>query len=156
MDYMEIAKELADLYRQQAGLKVRVMQLEHDAEAIEASLRPAEGWEGKNAEQREIAKRQTLNQHEGWRATQAGLHELRSRLIILQGELEALEAIRRAIEYQSRDRLADAIHSLASGHDRDDVDQAAAVSILDEAACLQANIRPLPAVYAEDDDEIPF
>lgn len=119
---LEIAQALAVLRR---GLKDHQIELAHweaDIAARELFLTPVDGWTGKNAEQRDTAKAQALASDETVLAIRARQSTLRDQIAEAEGAIEDLEAQRRGLEWDARERLTDALAGKRNG--REPVEQA--------------------------------
>ena len=137
---------LPEMYRQRAALNVSKWQASQDMELRKLEITPAEGWPGKNEEQRGIARNKSFAADEIIRNLSATIGEFEHRLGILAGDIEAAEAERRAEEWRIRARMCDALEALAiQQNGRGDRAEAG----FDDAAQAE-----LDCVY--DEDSIPF
>ncbi len=133
-----LAKQLAQLYRERAALSLTEWQITKDIQARELALTPAEGWPGKNEAARETAMKMAF-------AADETLKELNDNLAMIkrdqsknEGEREAIEAERRAAEWNIRNRLCDSLQARgiqSTGDDSafDEVTQAASDQMVDRA-----------------------
>ena len=106
---LTIAEALGAYYRERAGLSLREHQLDQDAEARRVYMTPVEGWPGKNAEQRDTARLAAELQDETLQKIAAELAEIKADASRDDAIVASLEAERRALEWQIRARLVDAL-----------------------------------------------
>jgi hypothetical protein len=106
---MEIAKELGELYQARAGANLTEWQAGQDMERRVIEITPPEGWPGKNEEQRKTARETALQADELYQKAWADQRTAHSALLTVQGQIEALEAERRALEWQARAALVEAL-----------------------------------------------
>lgn len=134
----EISNHLADLYQERAQCGLRTWQIENDLAARKVFLTPAEGWPGKNAEQREIEAARVFAQDQACQEMNEALNDLKQDAADIAGQIEALEAERRAAEWSIRERLANALSGKRENHAPveeavfDDAPDQVALGVLDE------------------------
>jgi hypothetical protein len=104
-----IAKEIGDLYTQRTGYSLLEWQAEQDIERRKVELAPADGWPGKNEEQRKLAAEKTFQADETYQKAWADARAARNALTQLEGKIAALEAERRALEWEIRAQLVIAL-----------------------------------------------
>jgi hypothetical protein len=112
----DIADSLSKLYYEKTAGQVRTWQMEQDAEALKLEITPAEGWPGKNEAERSIARDKAWAANENLQNLVDDLLQLKSELALIQTDIEAQEAQRRALEWNIRERLADALSGRRNGH----------------------------------------
>ena len=141
---LEIANELKPLYSQRNGARLTKTRLEEDTERLKTFLTPAEGWQGKNAEERKTAAEKTFADHENLDAMSYELDDCLDEIAVTEAQIEGLEAERRALEWEVRIVLASALDAnrIQANHRGDQIQHA-----FDDAADH--------AVVAEFDD-VPF
>ncbi len=132
----DLAKQLAQLYRDRAALNLTEWQIMKDIEARELALTPAEGWPGKNEAARETAMKMAFAADETLQKLNDVLAQVKEDQAKNEGEREAIEAERRAAEWDIRNRLCDALQArgIASNGDDsafDEVTQAASDQMVD-------------------------
>ena len=106
-----IAKQLASLYIERAALNLSEWQIARDIQARELTLTPADGWPGKNEAARETAMKQAFASDETLQKLNIVLAQVKEDQATNEGDREALEAERRAAEWQIRQRLCDALQA---------------------------------------------
>jgi hypothetical protein len=106
---VEIAVELAKKYQERAQVAVKEWQIHQDAEARKLFLIPPEGWPGKNQEQRDAARDKAFAEDEAISSIMDAQSAIRQETILLDGEIQALEAERRSLEWAIRARLVAAL-----------------------------------------------
>lgn len=100
---IEIAQELGDLYQDQANHMVIISQLEREIVARQVELAPLDGWPGKNQEQRDIEKGKAFAADEVLGNLEDDLDTFRFETVLIDGDIKALEAERRALEWAIRE-----------------------------------------------------
>lgn len=113
---IDIAIDLGKLYQERIGAEIHKGGIEGDLEARVEFMTPAEGWPGKNAEQREIEKARAVDADGPCQEMRAVLRELENDLADIRADIEALEAERRALEWTIRGRLAEALSGRRENH----------------------------------------
>lgn len=117
----DIIKELRSAYLRRGGLKARLIEINARLEFVETSLTPLDGWEGKNAEARDLMRRRALKSDSEWaRLNQEKISTLVA-LESVEARIEALEAQRRAMEFAQRQQLIDVLRALLPMRDDTDV-----------------------------------
>jgi hypothetical protein len=106
---LPIARQLAKLYKVRAGAMNARRQLERDLEIAKIDKSPTEGWPGKNAEERKLAQEKAFISDQDITKTDNMIDDCLEELSEATGQIEALEAERRAIEWSIRDSLVDAM-----------------------------------------------
>lgn len=154
-DFQENAEKLAALYVERALLNKQVYDHELGIQKRHLALTPADGWPGKNEEARKATRDTAFAADEELGRHLDALTELRGKLIILNGDIEAAEAERRAAEWQVRARLTVVLdeNGIQPNHRGDRVENAfedAAQQKTDQAASATAAADKFP-----DGDEIP-
>ncbi len=133
-----IAKRLAHLYRDRAALNLTEWQINKDIQARELALTPADGWPGKNEAARETAMKMAFSADETLNELNSNLFSVKREQATNEGEREAIEAERRAAEWQIRQRLCDALQArgvVSNGDDSafDEATQSASDQMVDQA-----------------------
>lgn len=100
---------LPELYVARAELSLKIWQAEKDAAAETLAVTPADGWPGKNAEQRDTARAQALATNAVIHAAQVQADACQAKLMTLTGQIEAAEAERRAQEWSIRASIVAAL-----------------------------------------------
>ena len=112
MDNMTaIAKQLAHMYIERSALNLSEWQITRDIQARELALTPADGWPGKNEAARETAMRQAYAADDILIGLNDDLRHLKACQSKNEGDREAIEAERRAAEWQIRQCLCDALQA---------------------------------------------
>jgi len=142
-----IAKQLAHLYTERAALNLSEWQITKDIQARELALTPADGWPGKNEAARETAMRQAYAADDILIGLNDDLRHIKTYQSKNEGDREALEAERRAAEWQIRQRLCDALQARNVQSTGDD-------SAFDEA--MQQASDQLTDQVVSEEYEIPF
>lgn len=137
--FAEIADELGQLYQARAQTSLLELQAKQDINARQLELTPADGWPGKNAEQRDVARDQTFAEDAQLQEAVKKANDAHRALIELEARIQALEAERRAAEWSVRADLVDALRAarVQSNHRGDSVAAAfddTAQQVLDKAA----------------------
>lgn len=117
---------LADLFRLKADYKIRVGHQTGDMDAAVLALTPAEGWPGKNAEQRADARALAISQSETVRNIQRLLDESAEFLTRVDAEINAREA-ELTEQKRAMERLEWDIRAREIQLRRDELDHARAV-----------------------------
>lgn len=102
---IEIAIELKKLYSEQAQVDLRKWRLETDLDARAVYLTPAEGWPGKNEEQRNTAKERVLSEDTATQDMRKETAQCQEKRFTLSAQIQGLEAERRALEFSVREQL---------------------------------------------------
>ena len=159
---LEIGHELQELIRRRSGLGLVEWQLEKDLAAQRFKLLPAEGWPGKNQEQREQARDLAYAGDAQLQEIQAKLDGNHVELAVVEGRMAGLEVERRALEWAIRGTLANALAGKRDSHapvEEAGFDEAAA------EASWQALYETAPAEgmrltdedgHSATDDDLPF
>ena len=106
---LEIGIQLGDLYQERARAGLDEWQFNRDADARRLELTPADGWPGKNAEQRDAARDQAFAADEPLQQIIASAEDAKVRATLTDGDIQALEAKRRSIEWAIRAQLIEAL-----------------------------------------------
>jgi len=117
----EIASALGQLYQTRAQTNLLKWQAEQDIHARQLELTPADGWPGKNAEQRDVARDQTFAEDAQLQEAVKKANDAHRALIELEARIQALEAERRAAEWSIRLRQVEALEGRPRGdhHSKD-------------------------------------
>ena len=107
--HSELAAQLGRLYRERRARQAALAHCEEDLSGREAAVTPADGWPGKNEEARKAARLAALAGDETIRAIRANQSKLRDELAELEGIVDEMEAQRRGLEWDVRERLAQAL-----------------------------------------------
>jgi hypothetical protein len=108
-DFEDQATRLAELYRERALLGRTIWLAEQGIAERQRALTPAEGWPGKNDEARKAAREAAFAADDAIANHQVNLAGARERQLLLDGEVQAVEAERRAAEWRIRERLVEAL-----------------------------------------------
>jgi len=117
---LDLAAQLAALYKTRAELTLREWQYGKDAEGRKLYLAPAEGWPGKNAEERKTAMERYFAADEVLGKIEAQADQVHVELVQCEALIAGLEAERRALEYTVKAGLVEAL--MRTPIDRDDTD----------------------------------
>ncbi len=149
---MEIAGQLSALYRRRAEISLREWQAGKDLAARELVLTPPEGWPGKNQEARDLAREQAFKADEAHSQILAQTYQAHIELVEIEGQVEGLEAERRALEWQIRARLVEALERkhIQGNHHGEAAFEDVSDHTMDEALFDGPGMAPV------DDDELPF
>jgi len=142
----EIAEQLGQLYQTKNSTALIQWQAKQDLEGRMLFLVPKDGWEGKNQEQRDLARDRMFTADETILAINKQADDAYRALSVIEGLIAALEAERRALEWQIRDRLIDALQAR-----RVQVSGPVAETAFDDAAD-----QVLDGQAFEQPDELPF
>jgi hypothetical protein len=162
MKIMFCAKGLASCYNERSERQVDSERIERELFKREMALTPAEGWPGKNAEQREFEKAKTLAGDEIYAGLTQAKNEQQTALTLLNGTIEALEAERRGFEWQIRANLVTVLAGAAiERNGGQEATEAAfddtAQDVADDEVLYQAVKASAPAQTTEtDDDDVVF
>lgn len=142
---IEIAAQLAALYKTRAELSLREWQYEKDAEGRKLYLTPLEGWPGKNAEDRKTSAERVFAVDEVLGKIAAAANLVHAELAQCEALIAGLEAERRALEYTVKIALVETLQARHYEYapDQDAFEQVEGVE-LDQAA------------YSYAEDEFPF
>jgi hypothetical protein len=138
----EQASILADLHRNRAQLQIELGQQESLQAECQLKITPAEGWPGKNEEQRKTARELAYASDEVLRSISSKISEIRDTLTDCEAEVSAHQELASAARWEIRARLAEALLKRTNGDKHEDAalsapefDQAAQ-SEIDEAVDL--------------------
>ena len=106
---LEIAKTLSELYDTQAQTRLIQWQANQDIERIKLHLAPAEGWPGKNEEQRRTAAEKAYAEDDALQAAIIKGDTAYRAIVALDAEIAGLEAKRKALEWTIRAQLVDVL-----------------------------------------------
>jgi hypothetical protein len=104
-----IGRELGQLYHRRNYLTAETTDTEIILAARELELSPADGWPGKNAEERKLSQERAFVADEVITRGREYLTTLKGSELGTLADIEALEAERRAIEWMIRAQLAEAL-----------------------------------------------
>ena len=156
----EHTTKLADAYRQRANLGYEQRQEEQAIVARQRALTPETGWKGTNPDARNAARDAAFAADESLCDHVLNRDTIKGKLIKLGGEIEALEAERRAYEWRVRERMVErlterGVHSDAPRAARS---EAAFDDVGDHALTQQyeQDGQGEPVAAAADDDYFPF
>jgi hypothetical protein len=105
-----IAAELGMLYQNRANLSFTRWSIGQDAERRKAEIIPADGWPGKNSEERKAAEARAQHNDAKLQDLDKSTWETEQGIFTVIGNIERLEAERRGLEWSIRGKLADAVH----------------------------------------------
>jgi len=102
---------MTELSREAETLAQRVKHLHEDLERRIESITPIEGWDGKNAEARELAKARKVNDDSDCQRLRGDIRADEERLARIRGDLAAFELERRDREWGIRMGIVEALRS---------------------------------------------
>lgn len=105
----ELAEDLAANQTAKTDLAIRLSRQRTDLEARKLALIPAEGWPGKNAEERKINEQRTYAADEPCQKIKEEINSLEEEILQLDNIVQTYVDERRAIEWQIRAALVEAI-----------------------------------------------
>lgn len=158
---IDLGKDLATCYTERAERQLDIERIEREIYKREIALTPAEGWPGKNAEQREIEKARALAADEIYNGLEQARIAQVTAQTLLTGTIEGLEAERRGFEWQIRANLVMVLAGAAierSGSVQEQSETAfddAAQDVVDDEILYQAvkeNMTPVEVPGAMPDD----
>lgn len=109
---LELSAKLGELYTARAQARILQWQHEQDAEARRVQLTPTgDDYKalGSNNDQRKASLEEIFANDETLKTIAEAVGEIRSDLETVQGEIDALEAERRALEWMVRARMVEAL-----------------------------------------------
>lgn len=106
---IEIAKTLSELYDTRAQTTLIQWQANQDIDQIKLNLTPAEGWPGKNEEQRRTAAEKVFAENDELQAAMVKYNVAYKALIELDAKIAGMEAQRKAEEWTIRAQLVDVL-----------------------------------------------
>lgn len=106
---VDIAAALTEKYYLRVEEKIIAAQWEITISQLKLALLPADGWPGKNAEARELARDLAYAQSVDLVEAARGLMTVQHAIARIDAAVDGLEADRRAIEWTIRARLVDAL-----------------------------------------------
>ena len=121
MRLLEIGIDLGKLYQERAQANLDAWRSGKDIEARQLELTPDDGWPGKNAEQRDAAAKKAFASDEALQALLVGQEDTQTEALLLEGDIQALEAERRALEWTIRSRQVELLdlNAIQSNHNGD-------------------------------------
>lgn len=102
---------LGGLYQERAHAALHEWQHQQDADARRLALSPLEGWPGKNEGERKIAAERVFAGDEGLQGSLRLEAEAHAAIMLIDGEILAVEAERRALEWELRGQLVERLGS---------------------------------------------
>lgn len=96
------AMPLADLFRLKADVEIRLGHQSADLDAAVFAVTPDGGWEGKNAEQRDHAKRVAMNGYDHIRVIEDSIGTLNDTLTRVKAEVAARQAEMDEVDRQQK------------------------------------------------------
>jgi hypothetical protein len=108
---LEISIELGKRYSGLRMLEVALGHKRQDLEARKLFLTPPTGWEGKNEEQRRTAAEKCFAEDETCKGLATLIRENEGQIAEMMGWVQTLEAERRALEWEVRQSLVDALRA---------------------------------------------
>lgn len=106
---LEIAAQLAATYARKAEKAISLANANRDLELALLTITPAEGWPGKNAEERKLASERAAADNQTVIILRGIIREQENELTAIQAGIDGLEAERRALEWEIRAQLAWAV-----------------------------------------------
>lgn len=144
---LEIAEALGKLYRDKAQDELLLWKREKDLAERTTAIVPEGGWPGKNDSERKAAQLKALADDQVLKNIDELQMVTRSKIATASGEIAALEAERRAMEWEIRDQMVRAM----AGH----TDEAEHGVVEASGADLALDQTMLP-LSEFSQDEIPF
>ena len=132
---IEIAAQLGQAYTFKAEKAISLANANRDLEVRMLVITPAEGWPGKNAEERKLAQERGATEDKDIEALRGIIRERENELTAIQAGIDSLEAERRALEWEVRATLATAlsgkqeVHGQVEVHAFDDAMDAGSVDV---------------------------
>ena len=105
---IELAQLIGSSISNRADLTLIAKDLEIEIANIRLEMTPEGGWDGKNAEQRDLAKALAELGHKELQARSKDFEGIKNEIMILDSLIAIYEAERRGLEWQIRDRMIDA------------------------------------------------
>lgn len=105
----QIASHLSQAFADKVALNIRLSNQKQDLEARKVALAPPDGWEGKNAELRELAQKRAYATDPVCRQIETEIRRLEDALGLAETALETATNQRRAEEWIIRARLLEAL-----------------------------------------------
>jgi hypothetical protein len=102
---IEIAQSLGHCYAKKSELTVKIVAAKMELEAELLRSTPAEGWPGKNAEERKLNADRAAMENARAAEQRAIIAQTEGELSGLQAGIDGLEAERRALEWEVRAAL---------------------------------------------------
>ena len=112
---LEIATEWPKIKANALNLAVELAHQQDDYEQRKIMLVPADGWAGKNADDRKISEQRAYLTDDTLIKIRAKINSLNEQAEALNLSMFALDAERRAIEWGISARLADALEAYSNG-----------------------------------------
>lgn len=106
---VEIASRLGKLYAFLRNGETLLKHHQEDLEGRKMHLAPADGWPGKNDSERKIAQEKIFAGDETCQALRTLIRMNETKQAEMQGEVQGLEAERRAIEWTIREQMVYAL-----------------------------------------------
>lgn len=133
---LQISDALAATLKAQTEFEIRLKNQKLDLSARQLALTPVEGWEGKNAEMRELAQKRTYANDEICRRIEAEINGYEEELARLENCIADLTNERRALEWTIRAHLVEALTSrvITVLESRENVEDTAFDDYADEVA----------------------
>lgn len=97
-DHARNSNMLMVMTRMLADLKATEYMHKDELANLEYSVAPSDGWAGKNAEAREIAKHHVLENTPDWRRTKASLLDTKNKILTQEAVIEGLNYERETLE----------------------------------------------------------
>lgn len=104
---LELATELNHALEDKTGINIRLTNQRRDLEARQLNLIPAEGWPGKNSEERKINEQRTYANDGICHAIQVQINSLEEALALVETVLETYVNTRRAMEWEIKAKRLD-------------------------------------------------
>jgi hypothetical protein len=130
---LEISAELRAIYNAKAEKSISLSTAKYDLETQLVLITPAEGWPGKNAEERKLNADRGASADKAVQELRTIIRERENELTAIQAGIDSLEAERRALEWEVRGALAFALSGKREESDTP-VEYGAFDDVLDNAA----------------------
>lgn len=132
----QIASHLSQAFADKTDLNIRISRQKRDLEARKVALVPPEGWDGKNAELRELAQKRAYAADPTCQQIESEIRRLEDALGLAETALETATNQRRAEEWIIRSRLLEALlgNVVTVQNDQTRVEDTAFDDVLDDIA----------------------
>ena len=160
MNTKSIGKSLADAYIERSEVVLELDRIKAELYKRELALTPLEGWEGKNAEARDMAKARALASDEKYQLLEDARVFRTEALTLINGTIEALEAERRGSEWEIRANLVTVMAGKLRGETLPMVEDAAfddaSEGELEQDIFYVGDLEDHPTPLETVEDELPF
>lgn len=132
----QTAQHISQAFADKISINIRLTNQKRDLEARQLALTPPEGWDGKNAELRDLARTRAVAADPICKTINAEIARLEDALSLAETALETAVNQRRADEWRIRQQLIEALTGqvITATHDPTRVEDTAFDDVLDEIA----------------------